>query len=141
MPYNLLQKVEMLLEDHRSLRIAILQNSAERIPLKVLFINSENSNPWASWPMKKNYTIYEGEVKFGFLETSCLPNEDHIMMQGGLKQPEYTAVTMVIENDHRRPINPDILPPQSCYPVRELLKQSIHVKPKLHAGVSEHLLR
>ncbi|KRY73157.1 hypothetical protein T4B_13763 [Trichinella pseudospiralis] len=97
MPYNLLQKVEMLLEDHRSLRIAILQNSAERIPLKVLFINSENSNPWASWPMKKNYTIYEDEVKFGFLETSCLPNEDHIMMQGGLKQPEYTAVTMVIE--------------------------------------------
>ncbi|KAL1239988.1 3-isopropylmalate dehydratase large subunit [Trichinella pseudospiralis] len=63
----------------------------------ISFQNSENSNPWASWPMKKNYTIYEDEVKFGFLETSCLPNEDHIMMQGGLKQPEYTAVTMVIE--------------------------------------------
>ncbi|KRZ67119.1 hypothetical protein T10_7666 [Trichinella papuae] len=41
MAYNLLQRAETLLstsEDHRSLLMVIFQNSAERIPLKILFM-------------------------------------------------------------------------------------------------------
>ncbi|KRX14063.1 hypothetical protein T07_5840 [Trichinella nelsoni] len=32
--------------------------------------------------MKRSHRIHGSQVKFGYWETLCLPNEDHVMKQG-----------------------------------------------------------